>query len=280
MGVDSTLHRWLNAIESALYVNDWPADLAARLGAPADVGVERHEVRVGSSLGAADTLRVGFAADFHAGPTTQRRLLENAAAALAREAPDVLLLGGDFGSYEARFTRRVIDALAGVPAPLGRFAVLGNHDYRAGAPAVTSLLESAGVRVLRNANAALAPPFERTWICGLDDHLLGEPDGAAAMRGAEGTRVLLMHQPSGLLDLRAERFHVALCGHTHGGQVALPDGTPLLMPRGRLSRRMPHGRHEVPGSGPVLVTRGVGCCALPVRWNAPAAVMLVTLRSA
>lgn len=278
--MDSALHRWLNAFEAVIYVNDWPAVLAARLGAPADVGVERHEVRLAGPLGSARTLRIGFAADFHAGPTTQRALLDHAAAALAREAPDVLLLGGDFGSYRAHFTERVLDALAPVAAPLGRFAVLGNHDHRSGAAAVTALLESRGVRVLTNANAALPPPFERTWICGLDDHLLGAPDGAAAMHGAAGARVLLMHQPSGLLDLHAERFDVALCGHTHGGQVALPDGTPLLLPRGRLSRRMPHGRHDVPGSGPVLVTRGVGCSALPVRWNAPAAVMLVTVHGA
>ena len=65
---------------------------------------------------------------------------------------------------------------------------------------------------------------------------------AAALSGADGIRVVLMHAPSGLLDLGAKHFDLALCGDTHGGQLALPGGVPIVVPHGRLSRRYSRGR--------------------------------------
>ena len=138
-------------------------------------------------------------------------------------------------------------------------------------------LEASGIQVLVNENARLPAPYDRVWICGLDDHWSGWPDAAAAMRGAEGVRVVLMHAPSGLLDLGGERFDVALCGHTHGGQVALPGGLPLVVPQGRLSRRYARGRFPVGGGATLLVSVGLGCVVLPVRAFADPEIVSCTL---
>jgi predicted MPP superfamily phosphohydrolase len=248
-----------------------------RLGASVDVQVEHHDIRVPVALGEANVLRLAFAADFHAGPTTSERLLRRAAEALRALEADVLLLGGDFVSLRPEYAGRITDLLRTIPAPLGRYAVLGNHDYWAGASVVAQHLAGAGVQLLTNRNVRLPQPFQQVFLCGLDDHTSGEPDPAAAFARADGVRVLLMHSPSGLLDVGDRPFTVALSGHTHGGQIALSNGRPLIVAHGRLSRRHNAGRYDLEQGRTLLVSRGIGCSTLPVRVNSPASILLCTL---
>jgi predicted phosphodiesterase len=188
------------------------------------VEVERHEVIVPTNLGTANELRIAFAADFHAGPTTSVAVFERAVQLLADARPDLVLFGGDFVSLRAEYARRLVPLLQHIPAPLGRFAVLGNHDYWTDAGLVREHLRTAGVRVLTNEHVQLPAPFERVALCGLDDHTSGEPDAASAFADPAPVRIVLMHAPSGLLDIGDRPFDVALSGHTHGGQIALWDG--------------------------------------------------------
>jgi hypothetical protein len=197
---------------------------------------------------------------------------------LADAGADLLLLGGDFVSLRADDARWLIKLLAQIPAPLGRFAVLGNHDYWTDAPAIVEQLRSAGIRVLTNDHLRLPVPFENVCVCGLDDHTSGEPDAAAALADTAPVRIVLMHAPSGLLDIGDRPFALALCGHTHGGQIALWNGRPLIVAHGRLSRRYSTGRFLLEDGRVLLVSRGLGCSMLPVRFNSPASVMICTLR--
>jgi predicted MPP superfamily phosphohydrolase len=203
--------------------------------------------------------------------------LDRAAAALADAAPDLLLLGGDFVSVRSHYVSRVTERLASIPAPVGRFAVLGNHDHWAGGREVTRALERAGIEVLTNRNRHLPPPFEQVTVCGLDDHIAGYPDATQAFAGATPVRLLLMHAPSGLLDVGEHPFTVAFAGHTHGGQIALRRGYPLYVPHGPLSRRYHGGRFQPKPDQVLLVSRGVGCSSVPFRWNVPAEVHLWSL---
>lgn len=222
-------------------------------------------------------LRIAYASDFHAGPTTDPGLLRAACERLRTAAPDVLLLGGDFVTGRAAEVDWLAPELGRIPAPLGRFAVLGNHDHWSGAGHIVERLEAAGIRVLLNANVRLEPPFEQVWICGIDDHGSGRPDAAAAFRGADGVRVVLMHAPSGLLDLGEERFDLALCGHTHGGQLALPGRIPLVVPGGRLSRRYARGKFAIAGGATLVVSVGLGCVVVPLRTFADPEIVVCTL---
>ena len=264
---------------AALMPNDWPARLAVLLGMPLDVAVERHDVTV-SGLGDVPPLRVAFASDFHAGPTTPGPLLHRAAEALHELNPDLLLFGGDFVSLRASYARDMARLLGPIPAWLGRYTVLGNHDHWVGTPAVEAELAAAGIEVLTNRHVRLPPPYGHVSLCGLDDHTSGHPDAAAALDGAGPVRLLLMHAPSGLLDVGSRPFSVALCGHTHGGQIALPGGRPVVVPHGALSRRHLAGRYDLAGGNTLLVSRGVGCSTLPFRWNSPSSILSVTLRGA
>jgi predicted MPP superfamily phosphohydrolase len=273
----SSWKRASDRLYAALTPAQWPARLAWRLYPRADVIAEEHRVLVGDALPPGAVLRIAFASDFHAGPATPWPVIEAAVATLNRLRADLLLLGGDFVSVDAAPAARLARLLSTVHAPLGRFAVLGNHDHWSGASAVVAHLENAGIEMLTNRAIGLPHPFDRITVSGLDDHLSGEPDAERAFGDARDVRVVLMHAPSGLLDLGDRPFHVALCGHTHGGQIALPNGRPILVGSGPLSRRFNAGLYRLDQNRTLLVSRGVGCGTLPIRWNSPSSVFLCCL---
>jgi predicted MPP superfamily phosphohydrolase len=269
------LKRASDRLYAALTPAQWPARLAWALHPRADIRVDEETIAVPGASPRA--LRIAFASDFHAGAATPWPLIEAAVARLDELRADVLLLGGDFVSTDAAQARRVARLLGNVHAPFGRFAVLGNHDHWASTAAVGAHLRDAGIEVLTNRAVDLAAPFESVSVCGLDDHMSGSPDAARAFAGAGEIRVVLMHAPSGLLDIGDHAFTVAFCGHTHGGQIALTGGRPLVIAHGALSRQYNAGRYTVAPGRTLLVSRGVGCGTLPLRWNSPSSVFLCTL---
>jgi predicted MPP superfamily phosphohydrolase len=220
-------------------------------------------------------LRIAFASDLHAGPTTHPSLHAEALARLRDARPDVILLGGDYVFLDAQHFAPLADDLATLQASAGRFAVMGNHDLWADDAIIERELARAGFRVLRNEAAHLPPPWDHVSICGLDDPWTGVRDAAAAFRSARDTRVLLMHSPDGLSLLGAERFDLAVCGHTHGGHVALPCGIPIVAV-GLLGRRYSHGRFDDAGAT-LIVSRGVGAVEVPLRLFAPPDIVVVEL---
>jgi predicted MPP superfamily phosphohydrolase len=247
---------------------NWGARVAYTLGLQGRLRTSTLSLDI-SSCERADrsALRVAFASDFHAGGFTDDRLLECACAALADMRPDVLLLGGDFVAVRSGDIRRVGPLLNAIPAPLGKFAVLGNHDIHAGQRRIVAGLERAGVQMIANKHVTIGAPFGDLAICGLDDSTLGLPRGDLALDRAGQRRIVLMHSPEGLRAIGRRHFDLALCGHTHGGQIALPWGAPILMPGGPLNRRYSRGKHDVGRecSRMLLVSHGVGCSGLPVR---------------
>ncbi|MEO5820778.1 MAG: metallophosphoesterase [Vicinamibacteraceae bacterium] len=274
--------RWRQLVtdaQRALRPSPWAARLAGWLPGATDVRVDRHEIVI-PELRAERPLRIAFASDFHAGPITPPHLLDLAVDRLIGARADLVLLGGDFVSLRAADAALLVQRLATVPAPLGRYAVLGNHDHDSDGTAMTALLEAAGITVLTNRSVRLPAPFAGISVCGLDDHTMGAPDAGAAFAGAAPLRIVLMHAPSGLLDIGVHPFTVALCGHTHGGQLALPNGWPVLTACGPLSRRYSAGRYALAGGRTLLVSCGVGYTALPIRLNAPPSITLCTIEPA
>ncbi|HVX41449.1 MAG TPA: metallophosphoesterase [Gemmatimonadaceae bacterium] len=246
----------------------WAASLSYALGLQGRIQVSTSIIGAGDGARRARPLRVAFASDFHAGATTDSRMLARACEALAELQPDVLLLGGDFVSVRASYVHRLAPLIAGIPAPFGKFAVLGNHDLRANRAEVIAALEDAGVTMVANRSVSLAAPFERVTISGLDDPTRGRPraDWSEAKAEPGATRIVLMHSPDGLHAIGDRPFDLAVCGHTHGGQVTLPNGTALVVPSGTLSRRFCRGVFRLgEGARTLLVSRGVGCSTIPVR---------------
>jgi predicted MPP superfamily phosphohydrolase len=273
----STIAHTASRLEALLYRGGWPVRLARALGIRPTVRITSHSVTVSRHPGTGRPLRIAYASDFHAGPVTDPSVIHAACERLREAAPDILLLGGDFVTFVPGEIDWLAPALGAIPAPFGRFAVLGNHDRWSDAPAIVRRLEGAGIGVLINSNVRLDPPFDQVWICGLDDHWSGVPDGGSAVAGADGVRVVLMHAPSGLLDLGTERFDLAFCGHTHGGQLALPNGMPILVPEGELSRRYARGRFLIEEERTLIVSVGLGCVVLPLRLFADPEIIVCDL---
>jgi len=257
----------LSVLDAAL-LNGLVARWSYRCGLHGRLAVSEHEVRLATGDAFPRPLVLAFASDFHAGPTTDPAMFASLIDELVRQRPDALLLGGDYVSCKAEQVGVLAAQLSRFSPPLGKYGVLGNHDLLTDDGHIVRQLEAAGVKVLVNRNCPLPPPFEQVSICGVDDPWTGSPDLAQTFRGAGPVRIFLSHSPDGLLLLREEGFDLALAGHTHGGQVALPDGTAIVDAGGPLSRLYARGRFEIAGKGPLIVSRGVGCSNLPIRINA------------
>jgi predicted MPP superfamily phosphohydrolase len=265
----------IESILGVLYRRDWPARLWAQVPDRCTVNVIRRTLRV-LPAGTPD-LRLGFASDLHIGPTTPARVLEGAADALAAEALDLLLLGGDYVFLEAsRAKARALEAFVRRARAKRTVAVLGNHDLWTAHAKLEQSLEAAGASLLINANVRLATPHEDVALVGLDDPWTGAPDASLAFRGAAtaGTRIVLCHSPDGIVMVEGRDVALFLCGHTHGGHVALPWG-PIIVP-GRAGKEMWAGFHEAYGAQ-VFVSRGLGGIELPIRTFARPDVAVLTL---
>jgi len=262
-------YSWRRAVvESFLrvaYARPWPAAMWSAWPAAACVRIVRHRMR-----GA--RLRVAFASDLHLGPTTARATLDRAFALLSDARPDVLLLGGDYVFLDASLakSRELERRVAAVPAET-KIAVLGNHDLWARHDRIERALARAGVTVLVNDCMHLEGGVA---IVGLDDPWTGRRDADRAFqaRAKARTTIVLCHSPDALPWIAGRDVDLYLCGHTHGGHIALPSG-PIVVP-GPMGRRYPSGLFRVHGAD-VIVSRGVGATELPIRTFAPPDVVVV-----
>ena len=190
---------------------------------------------------------------------------------------DICVITGDFrgkmfGPYD-RTLEMVGMALSSIRKPL--YGILGNHDTAAMLPG----LEAMGVRMLMNEAEAIARGMDRLWIAGIDDpHLYKTNDLRAALMGIPETDnvVLLSHSADGYQEAERARVDAFLCGHTHGGQICLPGGIPVMtcsrLPRRLLSGRWCYGRMDG------YTSKGVGTSAIDAQFNCPPEVTLHTLR--
>ncbi len=227
-----------------------------------------------------DGARLLFISDVHAGPFLSRGALARVFAHLATLQADVVIHGGDMATSNVHEILQHKDAVARLSAPLGAFAVFGNHDhYTNDTEGIRRFFESCGVVVLNNDATAVSRGGERIALAGIDDWNSGEPDLDRAMvRSDEVARlapiVLISHNPDAALEASARGVALTLSGHTHGGQMRIP-GRPVLV---RMSRfRLDDGRYEHDGAH-IVVSRGLGVSGIPLRIACAPEVLLVTLR--
>lgn len=269
--------RGRHAVEWALanaYRGHWPAKLVKALRLQPRVRTVHHGVATPRWSGR--SLRIAFASDLHAGPTTHPSALDDAFAALAAARPDVVLLGGDYVFLFADYIDQVADRMRRLSPPLGIYAVMGNHDLWADDAAIARALERAGARVLVNERVVLPAPFAHVALFGADDPWTGTPPTLPLFHADDQVRIVLVHAPEAMLQLGDEPFDVAICGHTHGGHIALPGGVPIVVP-GPLSRRFAHGRHALPNERTLIVSRGVGSTEVSLRLNADPDIVVLEL---
>ncbi len=261
--------------------------------------VQTHAVQpVGWRRG--QRLRIAMVADLHAsgfGMAEDRiaRIVERVNA----ETPDLIALLGDYRATHRFQTRPVsIEAVAPIMArlraPLGVYAVTGNHDWwddpiawtrRAGPTHVQTVLEGAGIPVLANRAVMLGAGDAAFWLGGVEsqsafqrsngDDIIGMSDvpGTVAQMVGDAPAILLAHEPD-LFVTVPDRVALTLSGHTHGGQIRFGPWAPVVP--SRFGRRFVYG-HIVEGNRDLVVSGGLGCSGLPIRLNRPPEITMVDL---
>ncbi len=219
-------------------------------------------------------LRIGLVSDIHCGEFMPIDLVARAADLLMAERPDLILLGGDYVTWANKKAVPVCaEGLSALSAPLGVFAVPGNHDPEG---LLARVFESRGrMRVLRDGHARILARGEAIAIGGLRYWSRRTSDIRRVFKGATGFPILLAHDPRRLAQVAELRLPLLLSGHTHGGQIVLPlIGAPSAWRFpvvSGLARR---------GETTIYVTRGLGTGVVPARINCPPEVAILTLQRA
>ena len=230
-------------------------------------------------------LRLVLLADLHVGsPRNGIESLRRVVERTNEQSPEVVLIAGDFvidnvfgGEFVA--PEDIAAELAELTAPLGTFAVLGNHDRWLSADRVARALASAGITVLENRAVSVASQAGPLWIAGVSDFWTGHPDleGTLATVDDDAPVLLLTHNPD-LLPEVPGRVALTLAGHTHGGQVIIPFVGRAITPS-RFGERYAVG-HVVDEGRHVFVSSGVGTSRLGVRFRVPPEVAVVEISCA
>jgi predicted MPP superfamily phosphohydrolase len=228
-------------------------------------------------------LKVALVADLHAGaPHVDEQRVEQVVAVVNRTKPDLIALLGDYVDPEVAFgevvaPEAVAARLAGLEAPLGTFAVLGNHDWRSDGERVLHALREHRIEVLENDAASVSLAGQVIWIVGLADPSESRPDIATPLslvpRGAP--LIVLSHDPDLFNALPEDRPMLVLAGHTHGAQVNVPVVREKVTPS-RFGERFAGGLFRR-GSRTMYVSRGIGTSKLPIRFRATPEVVILSL---
>lgn len=271
------------------------------LAEPFRLGVTRYDISPPDwPTGLA--LRVAVLTDFHICEPWMG--LERLARIVVRTnalMPDVVVLLGDYvrGGRMLPWSHIVphedwAAVLAQLKAPLGVHAVLGNHDWwedvdalRRGTGVVKArvALEAAGIPVYQNNAVRLEKGGLPFWVAGLGDQwayrAIGQEQGADDLAATlapitdDAPVILMAHEPDIFPEVPA-RVALTLAGHTHGGQVTLAGYAPVVP--SKYGQRYIYG-HIVEGGRNMIVSAGLGCSKLPVRFGAPPEIVLVDVAS-
>jgi predicted MPP superfamily phosphohydrolase len=223
-------------------------------------------------------LRILHLTDFHLRrrwPLAYDALLER----IASDPPDLLLFTGDWVDNKRNhrpampLVRRMV---AGFAARIGCFAIHGNHDNYA----IGRELAGSGVRFLDGQRQVIDTPGGSIELIGLPGkdriELTREFIESLPIRDARVPRIVLSHFPDHLNRTGGLKADLFLAGHTHGGQICFPGGTPLLS-HDSLPRHLCTGAHRI-GDTWLVVNRGLGFTGLPIRANCPPEVIEISCR--
>jgi len=243
-----------------------------------DIRLTRLELRFEALPKEFDGFRLLQLSDLHVDflPETLHAALD----LIADVEADACVLTGDFkkrvrGPFDA-ILPAMSQLASRISTPHGTFAILGNHDTAD----MVEPFEAMGIRVLVNETHMIERRGAKLQLTGTDDVHYYYTDAArrALAVVSDGFKIALIHSAE-FADAAADNgYHLYLAGHTHGGQVCLPGGWPIITHMTRF-RRYGRGlwRH---GDMQGYTSTGVGVSGLPVRFNSRGEVALITLRAA
>jgi uncharacterized protein len=238
-----------------------------------ELGVTRAALPIVGLPPAVSGLRIGLVTDIHRSHWVSHDDVARAVQMLAAERPDLIVLGGDYVTYgDRRYVGPSADALAPLTAPLGVFAILGNHDDDHDMPAA---LARKRIQVLKDARTRITVKGEPIDLVGIRYWTKRQTDIADLVRGAARVTVLLAHDPRRVTEAAALNVPIVLAGHTHGGQVVLPGIGAVAARKFPVAEGLYRRERTT-----MFVSRGLGTIYVPVRINCPPEVAVLTLQPA
>ena len=227
-----------------------------------------YQVKVDKPL--ARPLRVALISDTHFGTLIGRKHIQHLHNILDATEPDLLLLAGDImDDLPQEYAHQAMaDRLQAIQLPLGKYAVLGNHDnYRHVQTEIVHHIEQGGFQVLRDERVLID---ERLWLVGRRDKEERRLPAAELVPDSDLPIVLLDHQPEGVAEMATSGADLILSGHTHGGQIF--PGTLLV----QLFQQYVHGHYHF-DDAQLIVTTGLGLWGIPLRLGTRSEVVIIDL---
>ncbi len=233
-----------------------------------------------------DGVRVALVTDIHRGVLFSQERVADLVDRVNALQPDLIVLGGDYVYRNVDYEASCFAELARLRAPLGRFAVAGNHDYGEyddPDPTLDRLIraaDSAGITLMRNDGVWIEKNGGRIRIGGVADYTESNPQLAPALGDSrpEDFVLLVSHNPDFSESIPPGAVDLTLSGHTHGGQVTIFG---LWAPRVPSDFGQKYRTGVVSnGATTVIISNGVGTSSfIPIRIMASAQLVMVTLRS-
>jgi len=250
---------------------------------PASLRVREYPLAIPGWPAGRAGMRIALLSDLHVGsPHNGMDKLDEVVRRTNAARPDLVLILGDLVIQDVvggRFVppETIAPALGRLRAPLGVYAVLGNHDRWLDGRRVLAALSSAGIPVLEDRAVEIShggPPF---WLVGVSDYWTAPHDVRSALsQVTDGAPALLFTHNPDIFPRIPARVPLTLAGHTHGGQVHVPlIGRPVVP--SVFGERYAIG-HVVEGGRHLFVTAGVGTSILPVRFLVPPEISIVRLQ--
>ncbi|HEV2351155.1 MAG TPA: metallophosphoesterase [Terriglobia bacterium] len=223
-------------------------------------------------------LRIAHLTDIHHSLFTPLEYVQRAVKMANHLHPDLVALTGDYVTLSPSYIWPVAQMLGKLRAPLGVFAVLGNHDFKVDADEMTRALRAQRIRVLRNAHYPLRARGATLWMVGVDDLWWGADDLDAALHAIpeRDAKILLCHNPMGIHRAATHGIDFMISGHTHGGQVRLPV-VGSVRGNSKLGEKFVDGWNRLNGTQ-IYVSRGIGRSVVPLRLNCPPEIACIRLR--
>jgi uncharacterized protein len=236
-------------------------------------------------------LKIAVIADLHAGgPNMGLVHVRRAVDSANRLAPDLTLLLGDYFATHRFVTERVPHAvwaaeLSRLRAPLGVFAILGNHDWWHDVAGTRAALANVAIPVLENHSIRLHKDGHSFWLAGLGDQLayrlgrrrfrgVDDLDGTLAKVTSDDPVLLMAHEPD-IFPAVPDRVALTIAGHTHGGQIRVPFVWERLVPSA-YGARFAYG-HIIENDRQLIVSGGLGTSGVPVRLGVPPEIVEIEL---
>lgn len=243
-----------------------------------------HDLPVGL-----DGFTIAQISDIHVGPFMDSKTLAEIVQQVNGLGPDLVAITGDIINWGSSYIDEAARGLSGLKARAGVFAVLGNHDFYCDTGIFCKALEGAGIQVMRNSWAALGGkgPASALHLIGIDDprerghanNRFPALEKALEALPQKSFKVLLSHRPNVFEHAAQENIQLTLAGHTHGGQVILPDGSGHGWSLARIAHERDYGLYRK-GCACLYINRGIGVVGPPVRINCPREISRIVLRKA